>query len=236
MFFSISYLGFAKQDSTVTYTATYYKQQEISQDHLQAYKNDPAFNYAEKVVDKNSWWFKFKRWISNGLKKILEPIFGMESATGILWFILNVLPYILLAVLVFLLVKFFLKVNSKNLLHGETKKGHIAFTDEEQIIRNEDIQHLIAKAVKQNNYRLAIRYYYLLSLKELSKANIIDWQPQKTNEDYKKEITTKNLQSQFITITKIYDYVWYGEFKVDAAKFETLKLEFNNLNQQIILK
>ncbi|WAC03227.1 DUF4129 domain-containing protein [Lacinutrix neustonica] len=157
----------------------------------------------------------------------------MESAGGVLWFILRILPYILLAGLVFLLIRFFLKVNAKHFISGKTKKGTMAFTDEEQIIKNEDITILISEAVKQNNYRLAIRYYYLWSLKTLTEAHIIDWQPQKTNEDYKKEIVSNTMLSQFEKITRIYDYIWYGEFEIDAPKFEHLKLEFITLNNQI---
>lgn len=233
MFFILCSFSFAQQDSLAIKDDSYYKKQDISKEALQDYKSDKAFNYEIKPEDNDSWWAKFKRWFYNGLKKIVEAIFGMESAGGVLWFILRVLPYILLAGLVFLLIRFFLKVNSKQLIYGETKKGSVAFTDEEQIIRNEDISTLISEALKQNNYRLAIRYYYLLSLKELTEANIIDWQPQKTNEDYKREIVINTIQTQFEKITRIYDYVWYGEFEVDAPKFEKLKFEFITLNKQI---
>ncbi|RLJ62423.1 hypothetical protein CLV86_2028 [Lacinutrix venerupis] len=214
-------------------TAPYYQKQDISKENLDTYKNKKAFNYEEKVADEDSLWTKFKRWLKGILYRFFSSIFGMDAATGILWFILRVLPYIVLAILIFLLIRFFLKVNSRNLIYGEQKKAEILFTDEEQIIKNENINALIAEAVKQNDYRLAIRYYYLLVIKELSENNIIDWQQQKTNEDYIKEIKTNSIQMQFEKITKIYDYIWYGEFKIDAIKFENLKLNFINLNNQV---
>jgi len=167
------------------------------------------------------------------LIKFFSGLFGMDAATGILWFILRILPYILLGILIVLLLRFFLKVNSRNILYGEQKRAEIYLTDEEQIIKNEDINALIADAVKQENYRLALRYYYLLTIKELSAHHIIDWQQQKTNDDYIQEIKTSALQAQFSTITKIYNYVWYGGFEVDALKFESLKLEFINFNTQV---
>jgi len=232
--FFICFYSFAQQDSIAVQDATqYYKKQDITKDHLKKYIDSKDFNYKEPVKDPDHWWTKFKRWLRNGLMKFFEWLFGGEKAVGILWFIFRVLPYILLGVLVFLLIRFFLKVNSRNLIYGEQNKATIKFTDEEHIIKNEDINSLIAEAVKQNDFRLAIRYYYLLALKNLSENEVIDWQLQKTNEDYIKEIKTNTLQSQFEKITRIYDYVWYGEFAVDAPKFENLKLDFINLNNQV---
>lgn len=227
-------IGFS-QDNTIIEdnTAPYYSKQDISKEDLKKYSNNEHFNYEEQKADENSPWNKFKRWVTNLLLQALSYLFGMDTATGILWFILRVVPYIILAVLVFLLIRFFLKVNSRNLIYGEQKKPEIVFTDEEQIIKNEDINALIAEAVKQNDFRLAIRYYYLLALKELSDHDIIDWQQQKTNAEYLNEIQANTLQTQFGKITRIYDYVWYGEFNVDATKFENLKLDFITLNNHI---
>ena len=92
---------------------------------------------------------------------------------------------------------------------------------------------MIKEFINQKNYRLAIRYYYLLSLKYLTESDRITWQPQKTNEDYIKEIEKDHLKKDFKNITRIYDYVWYGEFKVDVLKFESLKLLFEDLNKTI---
>jgi len=214
-------------------TAPYYQKQEISKKDLNKYNDNDSFNYKEKITDEDSLWVKFKRWTRSIIMKILEFLFGIDSATGVFWFIFRVVPYIILGVLVFLLIKFFLKVNSRNIIYGEQKLSEIKFTHEEHIIKNEDINVLIAEAVKQKNYRLAIRYYYLLAIKELSENNVIEWQQQKTNDDYIKEIKTNILQNQFKKITRIYDYVWYGEFEIDALKFENLKLDFINLNNKI---
>jgi len=122
-------------------------------------------------------------------------------------------------------------VNARNIIQGKQNKPEFEFTDEEHIIKNEDINALITRAIEQNNYRLAIRYYYLLALKELSDHNVIKWEQDKTNADYINEIENKTLQTNFKQATKIYDYVWYGEFTVDAIKFESLKKPFNQLSK-----
>lgn len=231
--FCIGQFSFAQQnEQPINYDESSIEKQEISETDLETYKADEDFNYIEVVAEEN-FIDKAIRWLRNFLTKFWEAIFGVGTATGFLYFIFRILPYILLGVLIFLLIRFFLKVNSNNLLTKAKQNGTISFTEEEQIIKNEDIPALIKDAIQQKNYRLAIRYYYLLSLKYLTESDSISWQPQKTNEDYIKEIDKEHLKIDFKNITRIYDYVWYGEFNVDAIKFETLKLPFENLNKTI---
>ncbi|MCC1484981.1 DUF4129 domain-containing protein [Winogradskyella immobilis] len=228
----IGQLSIAQQTEHHTVDDTVIERQTITEDDLKPYLDDSDFNYEENVGG-DSLYDRFMRWLNNILTKFWEAIFGVGSAGGFLFFVLRILPYILLGILVFLLIRFFLKVNSNRLIAAQKNKATISFSEEEEIIRNEDIPSLIQEAINAKNYRLAIRYYYLLSLKYLTDNERIEWQPQKTNEDYIKELNEGSLQFDFKNITRIYDYVWYGEFKVDAIKFETLKLPFVSLHNSI---
>ena len=230
LFFSLSFSQ--EEERPIFYDDSIIEKQTITKEDLESYKADKDFDYTETKKEDN-FIDKAIRWLQNILRQFWEAIFGIGSATGFLYFMFRVLPYILLGVLVFLLIRFFLKVNSNTLVGKSQDKGQVNYSEEEQIIKNEDINVLIQEAINQKNYRLAIRYYYLLSLKYLSEANTIEWQPQKTNEDYINEINENNLKLDFLNITKIYDFVWYGEFNVDAIKFESLKLPFQSLNKTI---
>jgi large-conductance mechanosensitive channel len=231
LFLCLSTSVFAMQDTLVyDKEVPFIQQQNITESDLETYKNDKNFDYTE-VDTSDNWFVKLKRWFRNLLFKVMEYLFGNVAASGIVKFIFQVVPYIILAILVFLLIKFFLKVNARNIIQGKQNKPEFEFTDEEHIIKNEDINALITRAIEQNNYRLAIRYYYLLALKELSDHNVIKWEQDKTNADYINEIENKTLQTNFKQATKIYDYVWYGEFTVDAIKFESLKKPFNQLSK-----
>ncbi len=233
IFTLFSSLSIAQQDSlNIKYDQVKQDAKEINEDHLTEYKEDKAFNYVE-TAEEDSVLAKIQRWFVHMVTKIFEFIFGAGKATGIIYFVLRVLPYILLGVLFFLLVKFFLKVNSRGILMGKQGQATVVFTDEENIIKNEDIQDLINKAIQQKNYRLAIRYSYLLVLKQLSESELIRWEQQKTNEDYIKEIEKESIKGHFETITRIYDYVWYGEFNVDALKYERLKPSFETISKSI---
>jgi hypothetical protein len=233
LFFCFGQFSLAQQNQQpIKYDDTTIEKQQISEENLEVYKADDDFNYTE-VVAEDTFLDKAYRWFRNILTKFWEAIFGVGTADGFLYFIFRILPYILLGFLVFLLIRFFLKVNSNNLITRSKEDGSIRFTEEEQIIKNEDIPSLIRDATNQGNYRLAIRYYYLLSLKYLEENDSISWQPQKTNEDYINEINNELLKVDFRKITRIYDYIWYGEFNVDVLKFESLKLPFENLNKTI---
>ena len=233
VFFFFCFLSYSQQDSNpIQWDESPIVKKDITEDDLESYRGDKDFDYND-VETEESFIDRALRWLRNMLRKFWEAIFGVGSASGFLWFVFRVLPYILLGVLVFLLIRFFLRVNSNRLITKAKEQGSVAITEEEQIIKNEDIPALIREAINQKNYRLAIRYYYLLSLKYLSDNETIAWQPQKTNEDYINELKSSGLKDSFRNITRIYDYVWYGEFGVDALKFETLKQPFENLNNSI---
>lgn len=232
-FFLCLNTSFAQQDSLVVhYDTTKLEVKDITESDLETYKNDNDFNYVETVTEE-SFLSKVKRWLMNMITSFFEAIFGVGKASGILYFVFSILPYLLLALLIFLLIKFFLKVNSRNIISGKQKAASVIITDDENIIKNEDIQELISKAIEQKNYRLAIRYYYLFVLKELSENHLIIWEPQKTNEDYIKELSADGIKRDFKTITRIYDYIWYGEFDIDEMKFETLKPSFETVTKSI---
>jgi len=80
---------------------------------------------------------------------------------------------------------------------------------------------------------LAIRYFYLKILKQLTEIELIKWEIQKTNEDYIKELSEKRIKEKFKSITRLYDFVWYGNFKINESQFSLVKLDFNSLEKEI---
>lgn len=223
-----------QQDSTaVRYDTDRLDVQEISDEDLSTYQNDPKFDY-EVVKTKNpTWWDDFKIWVGNLFEQLFEWIFGIEEAAGMLALFLRIIPYLLLALLLFLLIRFFLNVNASAPDGKHQNKAFVGLSEEEHIIKNEDIQALIHKALAAKNYRLAIRYSYLHSLQLMSDKELIDWQMQKTNHDYLAEIEKPDLQKSFSRITRIYDYIWYGDFAIDEAKYQKAETVFLQLQKML---
>lgn len=222
-----------QQDSTaVEYDTASFDVQEINDEDLTKYENDPKFHY-EIINTTPTWWDDFKTWIGNLFERMFEWAFGIEQAADMLAAFLQIIPYLLLAILLFLLIKFFLNVNSSSKSTHNQSKAFVSLSEEEHIIKNEDIQLLIQKALTDKDYRLAIRYSYLHSLQLMSEKELIDWQIQKTNHDYLAEIKKPALQNSFSKITRIYDYTWYGDFAIDEEKYLKAKPVFSQLQNML---
>ncbi len=229
--FSTSAWGF--QDSTtVKYDDAPISVKKITKEDLQPYKENSKYDYSLEKVD-NSWWQDFKNWLYSYWLRFFQWLFGAEKAVGFLASFLRIIPYVLLGILIFILIKFFLKANMQNISLSKKNENIVTLSEEEHIIKNEDIQQLIKEALEDKNYRLAIRYYYLYILKTLSEKELIDWQLQKTNDDYQQELKNSNLSDSFYTITRLYDYVWYGGFVIDELKYKKAATEFIKLQNTI---
>lgn len=100
-------------------------------------------------------------------------------------------------------------------------------------IEHVDVDSLIKNAETNNDYRLAIRYYYLLVLKNLSIKKFIIFEDDKTNAEYLNEIGTKSFSENFAYTSYLYNYIWYGEFPVDSMQYEKAKGNFITLLEQV---
>jgi len=111
-------------------------------------------------------------------------------------------------------------------------------SDTQQVDSDENIfvinyQKEIDTAIAAGDYRLATRLLYLRLLKALSEKGIIKYTQDKTNFDYLAEASTKKWYPSFFTITRHYEYAWYGQFEVNADTFEVIRREFINFEKEI---
>ncbi|MDZ7900189.1 MAG: hypothetical protein U5N85_19475 [Arcicella sp.] len=91
----------------------------------------------------------------------------------------------------------------------------------------------IQRAEEQGNYRLAIRLYYLWTLKKLIDGDLIQFHIKKTNRDYCQELAGKTVFDDFSQCTQYYNYVWFGEFNVDNSMYAKIKIQFKTLLNQL---
>ncbi len=223
---------FAQNDSIVKYDTSDLQSIELSSEDLDTYKNDSDFNY-EEAKTESGWWTDVTNWFYNILRRFFEWIFGVGNAEGYLAVFLKILPYLLLALFLYLVIRFFVKSNIMGIGQNKKNPNVVTLSEEEHIIKNEDIQELIKKALADQNYRLAIRYYYLYILQLLSERDLIDWQQQKTNDDYMAELSESSFKNDFAKATLLYDYVWYGEFELDHERYTKAELVFASLKKSI---
>ncbi len=99
----------------------------------------------------------------------------------------------------------------------------------EENIQESDLELFLQGALKQKEFKLALRIYYLMVIKELSVQQLIDWKKDKTNAEYVRELSGRQYQKEFRLITIAYERVWYGDTELKEPDFESAIPAFNNL-------
>lgn len=205
---------------------------QFDKDQLNGYKNDGDFDYTRKI-DAINWWERFTDWVSYIWNSFWHWLLGDFTAGSWLGILLNVLKYVVIAGIIALIVWLFIKLNPGKAFLKTKTPPEVLLSDEEKIIHEEDIPTLIEGALNQQNYRLAVRYYYLLILKKLKDKNLIDYQFQKTNQEYRFEIADADISKQFGNITRLYDFIWYGDFPVNKSDYAIAEGEFETMQSQL---
>ncbi|WP_347372736.1 DUF4129 domain-containing protein [Aequorivita sp. Q41] len=204
----------------------------FDQQTIEGFKKEKAFDYYEKPVEEN-WWSQFQNWVWELWLKFWHWLVGDFEAGGFISFLVHVVPYAILFAIVVFVVWLFYKLNPGATFFKSKEKPAVFFSEEEEIIKSKNIRELIEKALEQKEYRLAVRYYYLLILKKLTDAELINYEFDKTNSDYFAEITSENINTGFRKVTTLYDYIWYGSFTVTETDFIKAQHTFTSLENQI---
>ena len=196
----------------------------IPQQKIEDYRSQPAYNYdedpdySEGILDR--LWLRFKRW--------LRGILGAKGygALG------DIIYYAVILIAIGAVVTFAMRAQGHNPLARRVRKSKITLAadliDENSSV--ESIDGLIAKAESSGDYRLAIRLYYLRSLRLLDTADKIIWRSGKTNHDYLLEIKDNALRDEFENVSYIYEYSWYGQFEIESEdQYNQLRDPFHTL-------
>lgn len=198
---------------------------------IENYKNNDTFNYEENIED--NWWSRFKDWLSRIWSQFMYWLFGDVEGGTFLAIVIQLLPYLFLAGCIAFVIWLIIKLNPGSKILATQDSAGVFFSEEEEIIKSKDIEKLIQKALLNEDYRLAVRYYYLLILKRLTESELIDYEFDKTNSEYFNEISETSLNTGFRKITTIYDYIWYGNFVVTQNDYQKAEHQFKNLEQKI---
>jgi len=206
---------------------SFIKRNPISKIHTKYKGNDFVYHESLKEERLNAWQ-RFKLWLAEKLQELFSfnTPQGSINAVGV---ILKILGILFLIFALYKIVSAYMNDDGNWIFGRKSDKVIINATELENNIYKTDFHSLVEEALLKNDYRLAIRYYYLLSLKILAKKEVIEWDSEKTNYDYYQEIEDKQLKKQFQYISYIYDYCWYGEFNVEKTEFNASEKAFKKL-------
>ncbi|GAA4321716.1 hypothetical protein GCM10023115_49440 [Pontixanthobacter gangjinensis] len=205
---------------------------EFNKDQLNTYKTQKEFDYL-KTGEKETWWTRFKKWINAKFNQFLNWLFGDYQPGSILAFFIEILPFLLLIIFLGLVAWLFSRLNPGGHILKEPRNSEVFLSEEEELVKNEDLPFLIKKAVQEGQFRLAVRYYYLNELRKLDRLNLIDYEFQKTNKDYSEEIQNEKIRKHFHEISKLYEFIWYGSFQVSETDYRLVEKGFLRMEEAL---
>ena len=200
---------------------------ERSFDNLKEKYSGKEYIY-ERTVETSGWWSRFKQWIAE-----LFNFRTGETTSDIIDLVFWIGAIIIFLLVLFFLFKAIVNKEGRWVFGKNSGQSIVPVTDIETNLHATDFNTLIKEAEANNNYRLAIRYYYLWLLKKLTTANIIEYDVEKTNSDYAYEIQAVPVKEQFNYTSYLYNYIWYGEFDVDQSEFNKAKDAFSQFLKSI---
>lgn len=147
------------------------------------------------------------------------------SGLGIIFWIVAIGLFGYIVFKMFLSNASFFSGNRKNISAQIRAEAEENTSDPDAMIRN---------AIKNGNYRLAVRYLYLQTLLRLSEKKFIRLNSNKTNYEYVTEVRNQKFANEFASLTLKYEYVWYGEYPVDEKLFEQIHGSFTQFTKSFI--
>ena len=196
-------------------------------ENLKEKYTDNDFNYIEKTKIDTSAWDRFWSAVGRFLSNLFDFGNGAKALSGI-EILMKIIAILVIIFVVYLIVKVLINKEGGWIFGKSAKKIKVSEITEEDI-HSMDFYSSITKAKKENNWRLATRYYYLWLLKSFSDKDIIEWDIEKTNADYLNEISNLELKNEFQFLSYVYEYSWYGEFDLTKTDFERTETTFQKL-------
>ena len=201
-------------------------QRNFNQLALKKYSKQPEFQYSDVYTGPSLWhrfWSWFWHWVG-------EHLSNNGSILGLFFTYLFIA--LGLGALAFLILRL-VGVDPLNIFRNRAVSANIPYAESLENIHEIDFDSEIERSIAQHNYRFAVRLLYLKCLKQLSDAGQIQWEINKTNSVYINELTNTEQQIAFNLLTRQFEYIWYGDFIIDAPVFQKVNTLFHDFKSYI---
>lgn len=182
---------------------------------LESLTDEEVFDYNEVAENPETLLSRVQRWFI----QTLQWIFGNPWASTIIKFIF----FTIFGLVFVALVNHLLGGNLTTSFSKKNARQSVSLNVAESELSKTDYDDLLQRALAENLYRDAVRILYLKAIQHLNKKELIAWKPDKTNHDYLRELGSHPSGSFFNKLTTYYEYVEYGDFKIDKSGFETVR-------------
>jgi len=222
---------FAAPQKTLAKDSVSIPLRQPAKDKADDYYNDDFWKYGQdKAPEEESafdrLWNGFWDRIGDSLRSDDSSGKGMNGWT--------VLLIVILAGLLVFAILSATRSGISSVFSGKSRaKEKVEATLEDVDIHEIDFEKEIASALRSGDYRLAVRLWFLRTLKAFSDKELVRWQIDKTNSDYYYELSGTSYQTEFGEVSNVYDYIWYGEFPVNETMYRNAEEKFRGLNSKI---
>jgi hypothetical protein len=189
---------------------------------IEEYRKNKAFDYNIKLKSGLNLFPRFSKWLA----QLLEGAGKHSIPFKVIWWIF------VIAVVGFIIYKIIGADLSGLFRRNKKIKTADGFEYFDEDIHSQDLDRNLNKALAEQDFRKAIRFYYLKLLKQLDLSELIHWKISKTNLDYYNELKGKAILNDFKVLSGIYEYTWYGNFAVNQSHFSLWQTEFQSAIKQ----
>lgn len=180
--------------------------------------NNSELIYKHTNSDGRSILDDFFEWLS-------EKLFGQSDGSKI-YNLRNIVMWSLFIIALLIALWILRKTGFVTLLKQRNKKTQFNFSELTEDLNSINFNERINRAEELQDFRLATRWLFLNLIFVYDQQKLIVFEPQKTNIDYSYEIKSTSKKTIFSKLCKVYDYVWYGEYKISFNDYQSIKAEF----------
>lgn len=153
-----------------------------------------------------------------------------SSGDGV-YSVLEIIAYIVVGGLIIFLVYYFF-LHYKGSDSGAKIEMNFEDTPPSEIPKSE-LERRLEAALINENYREAIRIYFIFIVKDFATKDWIKWEREKTNYSYLMEMRSRPQFDLFNEVVSIYDVVWYGNYTITKSLYESVEPKFKQLLKEI---
>jgi hypothetical protein len=190
------------------------------ENRLDQISKNPAYNY-NTVAEEPSAWERFKMFIREIFSDLVDTPFISTLIKGI--------SIIAILVIILLFINQIVKGELKNAFMRRNNRNFLGLRFNNSNTENQDFDALINDSIRKNDYTNAVRFLYQKALVHLKSKELITWKQNKTNYEYVTELGSHPAEPAFRRLTYFYEYVDYGDFKINSADFDRIQSIYEQL-------
>lgn len=187
--------------------------------------DDSQLHYNVNTKYEPGFFDRLINWLS-------ELIFGDSNYENLV-LTRKTIMWIVIVISIGVVIWLLTKTDLSRLIKPESKMTSFNFNELTDDLSTINFDKMISDSLKNNDLRSAIRWHYLRTLFLLEKNKYLTFEPSKTNIDYKNDLKKTPFQNEFVALSRIYEYVWYGKFEVDQSNYQEFNKEFTQFDDQL---